>query len=110
MGSRGDAALYLNDERVGDVVVQRTEDSWSHGTFSPGEGFAKYAPVFGRWSLLMHADGGGERLSAAASEELRRTEYEIDRLRAKLKFEEDGEWVNCAQLNIDGPLIEWKTV
>ena len=103
--------LYLNDEPVGDVVVLRTEDSWSHGTFLPGEGFSKYAPVFGRWSLLMHADaGGGERLSAAASEELRRTEYEIDRLRAKLHFRGKGEWVTCAQLNIDGPLIEWKTV
>jgi hypothetical protein len=103
------AELYLNDERVGDVTVQGTEDSWSHGLFEPGERFSKFAPLFGGWSLMMHADGAYERLSKAAAEELRQIEFEIDRLHAKLHFPDGDEWVTCSQLNIDGLLIEWKS-
>jgi hypothetical protein len=108
MSVRGHAELYINDRRVGAVEVQRTEGSWSHGTFRPNEAFGPFAPLFGRWSLLMHADGEYERLSRAAGEELREVECEIDRLHAKLRFAESGRTVRCAQLNIDGVLIEWK--
>lgn len=101
------ADLYLNDKRVGIVHVQRREDSWAHGRFEPDEGFGEFAPLFGQWSLLIHADGE-DRLSDAAGEELRRTEYEIDRIAAKLFFPLTSTWVRCAQVNIDGGLIEWK--
>ena len=103
------AKLFINDEPVGDVIVQGTEDSWSHGRFHANDAFARFAPLFGRWSLLMHADGTYEPLSEAASDELREMEIEIDRLRAKLHFADIDRWVNCSQLNIDGPLIEWKS-
>ena len=64
--------------------------------------------TFGRWSLLMHADGEREPLSEAAGDELRRVEYEIDAMKAKLIFPHTGATIRCAQLNIDGELIEWK--
>jgi hypothetical protein len=104
-----DAQLALNGEYVGDVVLQRREDSWAHGLFYPTDAFAKYAPLFGRWSLLMHADGEFEPLSDAARDELRQTEADIDRLCATLHFIEGDHRVNCLQLNIDAGLIEWKS-
>ena len=103
------AQLYLNGKMVGAVLVQRREDSWTHGRFTPNEAFGEFAEVFGRWSLLMHADGEHERMSEAAGEELRRCEYEIDRMRAKLVLDDTGETIQCAQINIDGELVEWKT-
>jgi hypothetical protein len=83
------------------------------GEFSPGHNFSSFAPRFGAWSLLMHADDGPVdpahgRLSEAASEELREAEWEIDRLHAKLYLDGPQEWRKISQLNIDGPLIEWK--
>ena len=102
------ADLYLNGKRVGQVLVQRHEDSWSHGHFIPNETFSEFAETFGRWSLLMHADEEEEKMSEAAGDELRRVEYEIDSMKAKLVFPETKETVRCAQLNIDGELIEWK--
>ena len=108
LGRASDATLFINEQVVGDIVVQGTEDSWSHGLFHPGAAFMKFAPLFAQWSLMMHVDGAYEPLSPAASDELRQVEAEIDRLRAKLLFAASGHWVTCAQLNIDGPLIEWK--
>ena len=107
------ARLFLNDRDVGTVKVKGWDDSWGFGEFSPGEGFSHFAPRFGAWSLLMHADDGSDdpahgRLSAAAAEELRQVEQEIDRLHAKLFLVGPQEWRPVAQLNIDGPLIEWK--
>src|SRR2546426_628266 len=101
------ARLYLNNVIVGEVVVQRSEDSWAHGEFEPNLAFAQFAEAFGRWSLLMHADPHDEKLSAAAGEELSAVERELDQLRAKLHFPESDQWIQCAQVNIDGPLIEW---
>jgi hypothetical protein len=105
----GEGKLYINDELVGTVLIQRVGASWSHGQFVPDEAFAGFAPIFLQWSLLMHADGDGERLSEAARGSLRRAEFAIDRLHAKLHVPSRNEWVNCAQLNIDGSLIEWKS-
>jgi hypothetical protein len=102
------AQLHLNGKCVGDVLVQRCEDSWAHGQFAPNETFCEFADTFGRWSLLMHADGRREPLSEAAADELRRVEYEIDHMKAKLVFPDTGVSMRCAQLNIDGELIEWK--
>lgn len=102
------AQLHLNGKVVGDIVVQRKDDSWSHGTFTPNAHFSEFAEAFGRWSLLMHADALNEEMSEAAGEELRRVEYEIDRMKARLFFPESGEWLKCAQINIDGEMVEWK--
>src|SRR5688500_6078377 len=106
MTRRGQAKLYIDDDYVGDVVLQGMEDSWSHGEFQPGPAFAKFAPLFVRWSAVMHAGGAYEPISEAASTELRRVEYGLDRLRSALHFEDTGRWVRCAQLNIDRPMIE----
>ena len=102
------AELFLNGKFVGWVKVQRRGSSWGHGEFVPGEAFSEFSPLFGRWSLLMHADVGAKELSAAAGEELRKVECELDRLGAELFFPDTGERRKCAQLNIDGDLIEWK--
>jgi hypothetical protein len=103
------AELYLNDQLVGIVEVQRSDNSWHFGVFMPNADFAPFAPLFGRWSLLMHADEDADRLTSAASDELRETEIAIDRLHAKLHIAGTGEWCDLQQINIDGDLIDWKT-
>ena len=110
MYRRGSKAnLLINGKPVGVVVVQGLDDSWAHGSFTPEPAtFAEFAPLFGRWSLLMHADDGDARLSPAASEELREAEYALDALKAELVFHETNEKRRCAQINIDGGLVEWK--
>jgi hypothetical protein len=109
MAHADEAELYINGEPVGEVHVQRRGQSWSHGQFHPTSAFCRFAPLFGRWSLLMHAGGNYECLSKAAGAALREAEFEIDRLHAELHIPERDEWVTCSQLNIDGPMIEWKT-
>lgn len=88
--------------------MRRQQGSWCFGEFTPTDEFSPFAPLFGRWSLLIHADGADERLSSAASEELRETERALDQLRAKLFLAEGNKWYPLAQVNIDGSLIEWK--
>jgi len=105
----GEGELYINERPVGRVLIQRIGPSWSHGQFLPDQEFATFAPIFRRWSLLMHADGNYERLSEAAGASLRQAELAIDGLDAKLHLPSRNEWVNCAQLNIDGSMIEWKS-
>jgi hypothetical protein len=39
---------------------------------------------------------------------LRRVEYLIDRLDARLLLADSGKWRRIAELNIDGPLVEWR--
>lgn len=106
-GAKG--ILYLNGTSVGDVELQHVADSWSYGRFTPGAGFSSFAPLFGRWSLLMHADEGAERLNPDAAEELRRCEYDLLKIEARMFFPQTHQWVNCAELNIDGGMIEWKS-
>jgi hypothetical protein len=101
------AQLYLNDALVGDVVIEGRGHSWSYGRFQPHPNFSAFAMLFGRWSMLMHEENDG-RLGPAASDELRQTECEIDRLNARLFIVDDQKWVKCAQLNIDSEMIEWK--
>jgi len=101
------ARLFINGKDVGEVLIKSLADSWGFGEFTPNASFAEFAPTFGKWSLLMHADDGEKRLSEVASDELRAAEFAIDQLRAKLQLH-NGQWVEVVQLNIDGPLIEWK--
>ena len=105
-----EAELYINDEPVGQVLVLQVGPSWSHGTFHPDQAFSRFAPLFGRWSLLMHAGGLYERLSKATGDCLREAEFEIDHLHAKMHMLKRNEWMTCSQLNIDGPIIEWKSL
>ncbi|HWE02582.1 MAG TPA: hypothetical protein VG326_09250 [Tepidisphaeraceae bacterium] len=100
--------LYLNDVEVGVVSVRGQDGSWGFGDFTPSPEFVAFASLFGQWSLLMHADEADVRLSEAASEELRYTERELDSLRAALLLENPREWHPLRQVNIDGPMIEWK--
>lgn len=100
--------LYLNDQEVGTVRIGGWENSWGFGDFQPNERFSEFALIFGNWSLLMHAEDDQAKLSEAASEELRRAEYALDSLRAKMFLPETNEWRRIWQVIIDGHLIEWK--
>jgi hypothetical protein len=102
------ARLFINGKDVGTVEVKSLADSWGFGDFSPNAAFEEFAVIFGNWSLLMHADDEEKKLSEAASEELRQAEYAIDSLRAKLLITATNEWLDVSQINIDGPLVEWK--
>ena len=108
MHSSVTAHLYLNDRNVGNVKLRGFDSSWAYGDFEPSQDFAAFAPFFGQWSLLMHADDGERIMSPAAHEELRQTERAIDALRARLYMMEPPRWVEITQVNIDGPLIEVK--
>jgi hypothetical protein len=110
MKPQHEARLRINGIDVGRVTVQSFADSWGFGQFEPGAGFAEFAPLFGNWSLLMHADDDEARLSPAASEELRRAEFAIDALRAQLLLDQTGDTIDVGQLNIDGSLVEWKVL
>jgi hypothetical protein len=105
-GSR--AVLHLDGEAVGDVIVKGWDGSWGYGTFLPSERFSEYAPLYGLWSLLMHADDEDEKLSDAASEELLQAEAQIDAIRTRLYFPKNQQWADVAELNIDGEMLEWK--
>ena len=102
------ARLIINGTDVGHVRVRSFADSWGFGDFEPSAAFAEFAPLFGQWSLLLHAGHDEQRLSPAASEELRRAELAIDALRCKLLSDDGRELLDLTQLNIDGPLIDWK--
>ena len=104
------ARLFLNDHDVGAVRVKGWDDSWGFGEFVPADAYSSYAPRFGAWARLVHAedeDSDG-RLSEDARDELRTVEYAIDRIHAKLFLVGPQEWRCISQLNIDGQLIEWK--
>lgn len=103
------ATLHLNGTPVGSIRVKGFDTSWTYGHFEPHDAFAAFAPVFGRWSLLMH-DDEHKALDGAAAIELRETEREMDALHARVYFPDDDSWHEVAQLNIDGTLIEWKEV
>jgi hypothetical protein len=100
--------LYLNEKLVGTITLHGHEHAWYYGDFAPAESFGEFAPLYGRWSLLMHADAADELLSEAASDELRRTEMALDRLRARIFVPATQEWFEAVEINIDGPMIEWR--
>jgi hypothetical protein len=103
-----EADLYIGDAKVGAVRRKGADASWSFGEFLPNDDFARFAPLFGSWSLLMHEDEQSP-LGRAASEELRRVESALDGLRAQLRWHSSGQTLPISQLNIDGPLIEWRS-
>ena len=107
-GEESAARLFLNDVDVGAVHVKCWDDAWGFGEFVPGEAFARYARHFGTWSRLMHAERPDDCLSDADRKALREVEYEIDRIRARLFLGDSREWRPIAQINIDGPLVEWR--
>ena len=107
-GEKVAARLYLNDHDVGAVRVKGWDDAWGFGDFVPGTAFARYARLFGKWSSLMHAKHPEDQLTDADRDALRKVEYEIDRLHAKLLLADSQQWRPIAQLNIDGPLVEWR--
>jgi hypothetical protein len=107
--SRGNhAVLFMDGTQVGTVEVKGWMASWGYGDFTPDHAFSSYAPIFGAWSLLMHADGETERLSREASRELTEAEHRLDSIKARLFFPHASEWVEVAALTIDGTLLEWK--
>jgi hypothetical protein len=100
--------LYLEGQDVGTVVVKGRDNSGGYGDFTPSEQFAAFAPAYGLWSLLMHADEDSSRLSPAASSELASAESALDAIKARLFFPAQRRWVDVAQLTIDGELLEWR--
>jgi hypothetical protein len=102
------AQLHLNDKPVGEITVRRWEGAWGFGEFVRSDGFAEFAPLYGRWSLLMHADDDAERLSPDAADELRAVEQAQYRVHAKIFLPATKEWRDILIINIDGSSIEWK--
>ena len=98
--------VFLNGVHVGAVRVRRCHTSWGFGYFEPSARFTRFASVFGRWSLLMHADEESDELSPDTADELRQVEVALDQVHAELRM--DNRRIELAQVNIDGPLIEWK--
>jgi hypothetical protein len=104
----GPAILLLNGEPVGTVRTRGWETSWGFGDFCPNEAFSYYAPVYGMWSLLMHADDETIALSRDAIEELNKAEELLARIKAQLLFTDDQHRIDVAELTIDGDQLEWK--
>ncbi len=104
------ARLILNGKNVGTVRIRGSSSSWGYGEFIANDNFADFAPLFGQWSLLMHADDDETKISQAASDELRQTECALDALKAHLEIPQHKQTLRIGQINIDGPLIEWKVM
>ena len=107
-GDQARAVLYLEGQDVGTIVVKGRDSSGGFGDFTPNAHFSTYAPAYGLWSLLMHADEDGSKLSPAASSELASAESALDAIKARLFFPAQTRWVEVAQLTIDGELLEWR--
>ena len=105
---KGPAVLFLDGKAVGMVHAQGGDTSWGFGKFIPNDSFSAYAPLFGTWSVLMHAEDEIDRLSREAREELAKAEEMLDSLKARLFFASNNEHVRVAQLTIDGDRLEWK--
>ena len=103
-----EAVLYLDGVRVGEVSVKGFNASWGYGDFSPAPEFSAFAPLYGQWALLMHAQTETERPDRAIVEELSRAERLLDRIRAQLYFPKTDEWITVPQLAISNELLEWK--
>jgi hypothetical protein len=105
---QGPAILFLNDQPVGEVQVTGGDFSWGFGRFVPSPEFAQFAPLYGTWSVLMHAEDDQSKLSRDAAAELARAEALIDSVKARLRFLNEDQHVHIAQLTIDGDRLEWK--
>ena len=78
------------------------------GEFVPNESFSAFAPIFGMWSLLMHADDDRDRLSRDTIEELAKAEAILDSIKVQLEFVDEPTRVDVATLTIEGNQLEWK--
>ena len=106
---RGSAAvLFLNATRVGAVQVRSGNSTWGYGHFTPEPEFSSFAPIYGRWSLLMHAQGESEKPDRAIVDELARAERLVDSVKAQLFFASSEEWVNVGELAIANEVLEWR--
>lgn len=92
---------------MGTVVAESASESWGFGQFTPSDGYSKFAPIFGTWAILLHAEDDRSRLSTDALEELRLAEAAIDALKAELHWNDSPSRIPVHQLTIDGTLIEW---
>ena len=102
------AVLYLNETRVGEVNVKSGNATWGYGHFAPETDFSVFAPIYGRWALLMHAQAESEKPDRATAEELARAERLVDSVKAKLYFVNSAEWVKVSELMIGTELLEWR--
>jgi hypothetical protein len=100
--------VFLDGKNVGSAIIRGHDHGWYFGDFTPAPTFSEFAPFYGQWSLLMHADDDREQISPEASEELRRTEIAMDRIRARIFVPACEQWCDAVEINIDGPLIEWR--
>jgi hypothetical protein len=100
--------LFLQGKQVGHVEVNRFADSWHFGSFQPHREFSEFAPLFGEWSLLIHAEEKESQVSQATLDELAKVERAIDSLRAELVLPTTGERLSVEQINIDGDMVELK--
>jgi hypothetical protein len=82
--------------------------SWGFGDFIPNEAFSDFAPIYGTWSLLMHAEDDRDRLSRETVEELSKAEAILDSIKAQLVFVDDEQTIDVATVTIDGNQLEWK--
>jgi len=105
---KGRAILFLNGQEVGTVQAHGGDTTWGFGEFVPNENFSAYAPYFGMWSLLMHAEDEFNRLTRDAKKELARAEEMLDTMKVGLYFPNDNEHVRVAQITIEGDRLEWK--
>ena len=105
--SGSSADLFLDGVRVGTVRIRGHQTSWGFGYFEPSKSFSRFAPIFGAWSLLMHADEEGDRITRDMADELAAVESAMDHVHAQMRVA-DEQWLELTQINIDGPLIEWK--
>jgi hypothetical protein len=104
----GPAILLLNGREVGVVHAKGWSTSWGFGDFVPNEAFSDFAPIFGMWSLLMHAEDDRDQLSRDTIEELAKAEAVLDSIKAQLEFADEARRVDVATLTIDGNQLEWK--
>lgn len=99
--------LHLEGKDVGSIVVGGNDSAWTYGQFTPAEGFAAFASLFGRWSLIMHEDED-RPLHPSAQEVLNDAERRMDSLHAKIYFLEQDVWQRVRQISIDGNDVEWR--
>ena len=102
--------LYIGGKPVGEIEVSRSADSWYFGNFQPAGSFSEFAPLFGEWSLLIHADEDDPVVSINCPRREAKSEKAIDALRAELVLPATGQHLPVDQLNIDGDMIEIKLI
>ena len=101
------ARLLLDGREVGGIVVAGGDSHNWYGTFTPGEPFAEFAPLFGRWSLLMHEDEGAP-LHRAAAAALADAERQMDALHVEVHYVDADVRHPVREVSIDGGVVEWR--